>query len=314
MAVTLAAVGEPVAASRLPADHLPLTLSWGAPDGCPTADAEREEILRRTGSVAPDRARQRNVIVAEVAIRRSGSTFELSLHTKVGDTEGERILSGPDCRQLADAAALVLALLVNPDASLAPQPPVPAPQPEVARPSGASAASPPPVEEPTFAAGLGAVAALRVLPGVADGLDLRFVGRRGRWAAVARAAGFLAKETDAPILPGARASFYRLEGALAGCALAGNRVGGSVCVGGAVVRLHGESAGVSNPGGGSAFWLEALAEVSGYLRTGQHGRLRLSLEGRGLGSPPDFAIVGLGSVYRAPATSLRGAFALDWLF
>lgn len=306
IAATLAAIGDPVVAAHPPSDDLQLTLSWVAPAGCPTADVEREAIARRAGPLAPDRARE--PIVAEVEIRAVGSTFELSMRTRVSGITGERTLGGTDCRQLADAAALVLALLVNPDASEMPAPPPP--RPEVAPPVREA----PPKEHVPFAAGVGLVAGLGVLPGVAEGVDLRFLVRHGRWEAVARAGGFFPKELNVPVLPGATASFYRLEAALAVCVTAGEGLGCGACVGGALVRLHGESSGVSNPGEASAVWPEALAEVLGHVRASEHVRLRLSIEGRGLAHPPDFAILGLSTVYRPPASSVRGAFAMDVLF
>jgi len=128
--------------------------------------------------------------------------------------------------------------------------------------------------------------------------------------------GFLPDEKSAPVLPGARASFYRLESVLQLCAStpSDRRLGAALCLGGAVVRLHGHSAGVSDPGQATAYWPEALLAGSGQLRLTAATRLRLGAGLHGLGSRPDFAILGLGSVYRPAAYNVRGTLGLDVLF
>jgi hypothetical protein len=314
LAAVLASTGEPSSTSADTSDGLPLQLSWTAPMSCPDANSERAEIRRRVGSI--DRMQVAEPIVAEAKIRTTATgTFQLSLRTLVGKAVGERELSGQDCRELADAAALVLALLINPQAAVIPDLP-PAPPPTPPKQATSDGATDGRIEKgPWLGVGLGGVLGYGVLPGLAEGLDLRFIVQHGRWAAMVRAGGFLPKGADAQILPHAHASFYRLESALAACAqtLPGHRVGLCACLGGGLVRLHGESSGVSTPGEVTAFWPEALAEVSGHMRLTPWARLRLSFEGH-LGHSPDFAILGLGSVYRPTTASLRGALGFDVLF
>jgi hypothetical protein len=316
LAATLVALGEPASAPAPPADDLPLALSWLAPETCPDADSERAEIRRRVGVIDPTHVPE--LVAAEVEIRASAAgAFVLSLRTRVGETAGERSLTGEDCRPLADAAALVLALLINPQASVGPAPPtVTAPPPVTAPPA------PPADDDATFdqharfGMGLDAVMAFGVLPGPAAGLAGRGFFRHGRLVVMARAGGFFAKDKPAAVLPGASASYYVLESALTICArtLPGRRLGAMLCLGPAVERLHGSSSGVSSPGEASAFWACALAEAAGQLRLTRRTRLRLAAEARGLGSRPDFAILGLGTVYRPAAVSLRGALGVEVLF
>ena len=297
-------------------DDLPLDLSWVAPESCPNVEIERAEIRRRVGIV--DQTQLPALISAQVEIRASTSgSFMLSLRTKIGETSGERELSGPDCGQLADAVALVLALLINPDA--APD----TSTPRVATPPVPVPAAPTSVlpiadfsETARFALGIEAVLAGGVLPGMAKGLAARMHFQHGPWVLGARAGGFFPEDQNAAILPGARASFYVLESALEICARTwpGRRLGAMICLGGAVERLHGESSGVSTPGHATAYWPEALAEISGQVRLTWRTRLRIAAEARGLGSRPDFAILGLGSVFRPAAASLRGSLGVDMLF
>jgi hypothetical protein len=257
-------------------------------------------------------------VAAEVEIRASASgSFLLTLRTRVGEMTGERSLTGQDCHELADAAALVLALLINPKASLAPEPPAvtapPPPSPPPAPPADDGAVFD---QLARFGLGLDAVVGSGVLPGLATGLTGRGFFQHGRLVVTVRAGGFFAKSATAAVMPGAGASFYLLESALAICArtLPGRRLGAMLCLGPALERLHGRSSGVSTPGDASAFWPCALAEASGHLRLSRRTRLRLAAEARGLGNRPDFAILGLGTVYRPPVVSLRGALGVDVLF
>jgi len=320
LAAALATMGEPSSIPAETSDDLPLRLSWKAPAACPDASSERAKIRQRVGSI--DKAQAAVPIVAEAEIRTTATgSFQLSLHTIVGQTVGERELSGQDCQQLADAAALVLALLINPKA-LPKALPQAALVPDLPAPAEPQSPKQPVRHDETggqidkgHGLGLAGVLGRGLLPGLAEGFDVRLILYSGRWAVMVRAGGFLAKETGAPILPGTRATFYRLEGALAACGQTQprRRVGATACLGGALVRLHGESSGVSDAGAASAYWPEALAEISGHIRLTSWARLRLSLEGR-LGHSPEFAILGLGSVYRPATASLRGALGFDMLF
>jgi hypothetical protein len=312
-AATLIALSGPGPAPATTADELPLDLAWNAPAACPDAQSERDEVRRRVGQLAGDRRTTR--VFADIAIRSDASgAFQLSLRTRVGDTTGERDLTGRDCRQLADAAALVLALLINPDAALAPVPPPPASPPSLPAPPNPAEADPARVAH--LAAGIEGALATSLLPGVAAGLSTRLSFLHGPLEVSLRAGGYFPKEQTTAAYPGARASFYLLESALSLCARTSptRPMSAVVCLGGAALRLHGESAGVSTPGAATAYWPEALAEVAGYLRLTRRARLRIGTEVRGLGHRPDFAILGLGSVYRPGTTSLRGSLGVDMLF
>ncbi|MBN2577239.1 MAG: hypothetical protein JXP73_21940 [Deltaproteobacteria bacterium] len=310
LAATLIAFGE-VEAPRT--DGPALELAWDAPAGCPDLASVRAEIHRRIGDVETPTASEPIAARGEILVDASGN-YILSLQTRVGDITGERVLAGQDCHQLADAAALVLALLVNPKASAAPAPPGPPPLPP---PPPSSQDPPGPARQRSgLGAGIAAVLADGVLPGLAQGLAARLFYQRGLIVAAVHVAGFLPKEKPAPLWPGATASFYRLESAIEICATTppGRRVGGALCLGGALVRLHGESAGVSTPGESNAHWIEALFEPSGHVYFTPATRLRLAADLRGLGARPDFAILGLGTVYRPAAFNIRGALGIDVLF
>jgi hypothetical protein len=308
LAAALVSIGE---AAPPQTEDLGLTLSWQAPEGCPDLASEHAEIRRRLAGA--DRP-AREPIVASGEIRRDPSGgYLLSLRTAVGGTTGERVLSGQDCRQLAEAAALILAMLINPRAAdleapspLPALPPAPPPPPP----------PPPPSPRPGLGVGVDALLATGVLPGLAEGLSLRVFYGKGIILVAAQIAGFLPQQVDAPVWPGATASFYRLDSSLAACATtpSDRRLGGMLCLGGSVARLHGRSAGIADPGEATSYWIEALVEPSMHVHVTSSLRLRLAGDLRGFGSRPDLAVVGLGSVYRPAAVNFRGALGLDVVF
>ena len=311
LAVTLVAVGEP---SPAQSDGLALHLAWESPAGCPDLASERAEIRRRVGDLA--RTTPAEPVIAQAAIRPDpAGGFRLSLRTKVGDTEGERVLAGLDCHELSEAAALVIALLINPEAGLPAPPQAPPPSPAAAPLPSPNSRSP--AHLPSgLGLGLASVWSSGVLPNFAKGLAARVFYQRGALAAAFEVAGFLPDEQGATVLPQASATFYRLESALVLCATtpSSQRLGAALCLGGSIVRLHGESKGVSAPGQATATWPEALLEGAGHLRLTAHTRVRLAADLRGLGSRPDFDILGLGSIFRPAAHTVRGIVGLDVLF
>lgn len=311
MTVVLIALAGPQTTAEQGPDDVPIDLAWKVPASCPDLASERAEIRGRIGALT-----KRQVLAplaAEVEIREAADgTFRLSLRTRVGNTTGERALEGPSCKPLAEAVALVLALLVNPDAGATAGPPAAAgPALAVAPP-----AAPDPASSARFALGVEGAVAGGLLPGVAWGPSLRFFFQHGPALLALRAGAFLPKEASAPVFPGARASFYLLESALALCARTSpaRRAGAMACIGAAVMRLHGESTGVSAPGEASATWLAGLAEVGAQVRLTPRTRLRIGAEVDGLGDRPDFAILGLGGVFRPSALGLRAALGMDRLF
>lgn len=90
-----------------------LALGWDAPEVCPEGDSIREEVTRLLGGAIPeqDESVQAHGVMTEVE-----GAFRLTLSTSVGDVEGERTLEGESCEELGQAAALILALMIDPEA------------------------------------------------------------------------------------------------------------------------------------------------------------------------------------------------------
>ncbi len=118
-----------------------LAIEWDVPaTECPTVDAVRGEVTRLLGGAVPaDLA-----LEARAVATRAGGRWTLRLRTVMDGTEGERVIEGDACAPLADAAALVLALMIDPEAVAAnavveapPEEPAPPPDP-----------APPPAPDP----------------------------------------------------------------------------------------------------------------------------------------------------------------------
>ncbi|WP_437939657.1 hypothetical protein [Sorangium sp. So ce341] len=140
-ALIVAAGLLPARARAAPAEPRTIDLRWEAPDGCPPADEVRSEIDRLLGTSA-----QRQPIAVEIAVaRRGGARLRLDLRIRA-PVPGERAIHGDDCAAMARAAALIVAMSIDPDAAArnaAAQPAQPA-RPQ-ARGGDGAAAPPPPV-------------------------------------------------------------------------------------------------------------------------------------------------------------------------
>lgn len=131
----------PASSLAAPAEPRAVDLRWEAPDGCPPADEVRGEIARLLGA-----SEQHQPIEVEIAVARAGGArLRLDLRIRA-PSPGERVIRGDDCASMSRAAALIVAMSIDPDAvarNAAAQPAAqPAPPSAVAAP--VAAAPPPP--------------------------------------------------------------------------------------------------------------------------------------------------------------------------
>jgi hypothetical protein len=116
----------------------PLELAWDAPDGCPDRDAVEALVSQRLGERSTPRAAP---LTASGRISTAPIGFVLTLRTPTG----ERKLEAASCDELAQSAAVILALLIDPRAAPEPSPSV-EPEPE-AEPEPEPDPEPEPAEE-----------------------------------------------------------------------------------------------------------------------------------------------------------------------
>jgi hypothetical protein len=89
-------------------------LRWSAPAGCPSEAAVQRELATRLGE------RSGLAVQATGTITQGPRGYRLRLETTADGQSGLRELEAVDCQQLADAAEIIVALMVDP-ASVAPQ-------------------------------------------------------------------------------------------------------------------------------------------------------------------------------------------------
>jgi hypothetical protein len=269
-----------------------LSLAWEAPTGCPDGAVVEAEVARLLGGEVPSDG---PVITARAIARAQGSGLVLELRTEVDGVQGTRALTAERCDELAAATALILALMIDPEAMSRLEPEVTSTTPEEPVRQAASRAlglgsprmpseepgtvhttDPPrevrvtteePDDEPARTederlvgfAGAGFVTEVGTVPSIAPGVALEAgFGAplvEGRVRAVFV---FPQGATNEVELPGARAELMALSGGLLGCLrpLAELRFLG-ICTEVAAGAVFGSAQGISTPSFGAAFWLAA---------------------------------------------------------
>lgn len=90
-----------------------LTLEWSAPPGCP----EREEMERALNRHLHASAAALATLQVRTQIVRAGSDYRLNLEIQTERGHAKRTLVNPQCGPLVDAAAVLIALAIDPNAT-----------------------------------------------------------------------------------------------------------------------------------------------------------------------------------------------------
>ena len=272
-------------AGRAHASEPELALTWQAPAGCPAPADVEAQFARLIGG--PARLPSGKHIDATAVVRASAAEhWSLELSTTLDGALGKRHLTGDSCASVSSAAALILALMIDPAAAeralLAPpaHAPEPAPTgPPAARaPEAVVAAAPAPEPNPVRAFARlfgGAVLALLPEPAPAAGLA---AGARRRWlAGELRLVATTERRVNAT--PDVGGDFRLLVGGARACgALGGRAVVWQLCAGGEVERLTGR--GIASPAATQSVLLGAA--TGGLLVTvplGARAGLSLDVDG-----------------------------------
>ncbi|HVR63379.1 MAG TPA: hypothetical protein VMU50_15870, partial [Polyangia bacterium] len=148
-----------------------LSLTWQAPAGCPDGGDVEAQFARLLGGAGRAPAAKHLTATATVQPAAAGR-WTLRLETALDGVPGQRALEGDSCWTVASAAALILALTIDPNATAAPEP---AREEPGARAAPMVAIAPPPPPEPAprwrlrpFARAFGS-ATLALLPSPALG-------------------------------------------------------------------------------------------------------------------------------------------------
>jgi hypothetical protein len=318
----------------------PVSIAWTAPDGCPSGGEVRAEALRLLAGppIRPDRRVAANARVVHLATGRWRVDVSMSSAT----AEGKRSIEASTCSGLADATALIVAIMVDPDragaAAAAPKSTTPASPPPPASAPAPTAPTPPPppppapaiapadrplptpakAEAPRWAMGSWFVVDSSILPSAAFGAAF----------GLAAMAWHLRADVAFTILPdrtyvvssesgvGADMSLWAASGKLAYVVPVGPV---ELAMGGGAEITHISATGVALSAplvavSGGATWPSLRAGAT--LTTRIYKPIFLHIEGDAVAplERPAFVIDPLGSVHRPSAVTARLGAGVEWRF
>lgn len=288
IAAVLVAALAPRARAEVPEiDEPRFHLAYAAPAGCPDRAAFLSAILARTKRsrlASEGEAATELAVAIEATPARTNGRLEVR---EVDDTRQLRSVSSDSCADVAQALALIAALILDPDARIGDEPssaPVSpdedhAPAPPAAPEKGDRPGWTEPTLQRTTAGGWGtrpsfdlaAGAQLGVMGGVAPVLapaaggfvDLDVVpGGSGLAPSLRLGLDFATVSSSAPA---GRQTYWWLGGTLRGCpvrAVFGDRLSVAPCAAFAFGAHHGTTSGVRNPTSSTTPWLAAIAGAS----------------------------------------------------
>lgn len=290
-----------------------LTFSWQAPAGCPSRDDLRAEIARLLGG---DTRVPQNGDIKARAVVAHGQTWSLAIETELAGRPGQRSIEAASCQDLADATALIIALMIDPDAVAAHATP---PKPIPATPS--VQAGPVPAKQPRsveYLVGIHAAGSYGTLPSVDVGLGggVGLAGRR--WRAELRGTYGLRREQKA--MAAAPAGAYGLFGftsaTLAACFNLG-REGSAFgpCADYELGVISARGFGVSESLPAQTLWSALGAGAYAAIRLGSHFSLPLHVDVLAPLRRTEFVFKNEpGRVFQAPAVGVRIGLGVELHF
>jgi len=97
-----------------------VALRWNAPAGCPSQDAVDAELARLLAGARVDTARS---VTATATVTLVGEQYRLRLEIERDGSTSAREITGASCLGVANAAALMVAMAIDPEAARAAGPP-----------------------------------------------------------------------------------------------------------------------------------------------------------------------------------------------
>lgn len=295
-------------------DTQPLPIDWQGPEDCERGDAVRAKVLRLLGG---NRALMAGVKVSVTVRREKGSRYVAALETTTAAGGGTKRLEGESCEAIALASSVVIALSLDPNASLDAEPlqeePKPRPKPKPKR-----RAPPPPKPRPapqrdTFAYLHGSVGMLFGLLSLPSAFTSAGVGVRHRRFSV-EIAGAVYQPRDVALAdrPQVGAELELFTGELLGCFAALPFQLGAVelCPGLRLEALSATAYGVTHPDQARVLLGSGLAAVRGRLRATSWLSANLDAGVAVRPFQPKFVLVGVGDVFETPVFSPLGRIGL----
>lgn len=298
----------PAAAQGLGADRL--VLEWTAPPDCPPASEVRAMVARLLGGaihLPPDRTLEVRARVGQ------GATWQVEIETGSEPQVRRRLLEAESCKGLADATALIVALMIDPHAveadahPVTPAPPMPAPRSQAPR------------GLPTrFSVGLSATASLGILPALDAGVGGSLGLLHGAWRFELQGSYGLRRDQSVAVssLDNAHGTFNYLGGSAGVCRDLGSRgVSFGPCAEVAFGILSAQGYGVTESIPATTPWLGF--GLGGFLAVDAGPHLTFPLHA-GLLVPvtrPEFVINHVqGRVFRGPPLGAYAALGVELHF
>ena len=304
-------------------------IAWSAPADCPTRP-DVETSIRDLLGRPPRLSDGRNLQVKARAERRHDRGWSGTIETRLGTTTGSRTIATESCRAVAGATALIVALMIDPEAVAArgSPPATPSPPPDPSRVIRATRAATdtavsrvPPPPRPGLAPRLSLGPTLGVdmgtLPRPTYGAGARVgikVGRSALELGVLASAS--ARGTIAGTAPPAGGSFHFWSASLSACpAFAVRRFDLGACAEIEAVEVKGTGFGVTARYENDARWLALGAGAIARLRISPHVAIPFRV---GVVAPlghPTFVLKGVtegqGQIYSPSRVAVRGLLAVD---
>lgn len=309
---------------------VPVELRWDAADGCP----DRTEILAAIGRfVAPTVHPEGWSVVAEAEVRATETGWIASLHMRFPEGELRRQIEGESCAVVSEAAALIVSVLLDPQAVLAE---LEEPSPDVAGSQTSSSESPalPSSEsraEPVTSTPLPPVpstderrrASVQGLLAIGGQASYGILPRWGGGPSLAGGVEFgrlrveLRSRFDVPqrvLLPstdsGARLSLWSTAGL--GCFVpTRDRLRVPLCVGPALGWLRARGVGLAQPRTAHHLLVELMGSVAVVYSVHPRLRLRAHVDGSWVLTPHRFFIEDRGPLYRTRAGGVSLGLGLE---
>lgn len=298
-----------MAQAQTPADSAEpnaVALDWDAPPGCPDGAAVRAEVRRLTG---PTETGPRHLTARASIVPAADGTWTLALTTELDGVTGERILSGASCESLSDAAALMLAIILNPDLVVATPPAPPAPQVEPLPPPAR------PWPRPHWQVGAHAGMEVGAVEKMSSVFALSFGVAVGRFSLRLMPGLSLPQDVFVEADPKLGGRVWAGTAGALGCfseSLGFLRV--SPCAGFEVTRLAARGLGVLRPREATVYWSAAEAGLLLGVPVGYGVHVELAAIGVLPLHRPTVYLDDIGSVSRPALVGLKALGGLAWLF
>jgi len=296
------------AAAAVAAGAGTLDIEWRGPEDCARGAAVQAKVLRLLGG--SQRALTAQVRVTVTVRRQKGSRYVAELETTTAGGGGSKRLEGESCDAIALASSVVIALSIDPNASLdagAPEEPEPEPAP---KPKPRSAPRPHAArlgpQREIFPYLYGSVGVLFGLLSNPSAFTAAGVGvRRRRFSVELGGAVYQPRDVRRVDRSKVGAELRLASAELLGCYAALPFQVGAVelCPGIRVEYLGASAFGVTNPASGSVLLASGVGALRGRLRATSwlSATLDAGLEARPF--HPRFVLVGVGNVFEIPVFS-----------